>query len=151
MVDPPRSSAAGVGPLRWAGRLPSLLACLLAAYTTVLVFATHHPRPQELIGAGEGAPSDKSLHFFAYAVLSWLAAATLWAWRRWSPVTVAGLLVALLVFAALDEATQPLFRRQADVWDWASDAAGVAIGLVVVATCRLVVVRGDRTVTRSRG
>lgn len=141
VMEPPRPSAAGVSPLRWVDRLPILLVWMLAAYTVVLVYATHHPHPQQLIGEGEGVPSDKSLHFFAYALLSSLAAATLWAWRRWTPAGVAAFIPAILVFAALDEATQPLFRRQADVWDWVSDAGGAVFGLMVVATCRLVVAR----------
>jgi VanZ family protein len=121
--------------------LPSLLAWMLAAYTVVLVYATHHPQPQRLIGEGEGVPSDKSLHFFAYAALAVLAAATLWAWRRWTVAGIAAFIPAILVFAALDEATQPFFRRQADVWDWVSDAVGAMVGLAVVAACRLLVVR----------
>lgn len=145
MVEPPRPSAAGVSPLRWAHRLPTLLAWMLAAYTVVLVYATHHPHPGRLIGEGEGVPSDKSLHFFAYTALALLAAATLWAWQRWTPSGIAAFIPAILLFAALDEATQPFFRRQADVWDWVSDAVGAVFGLAVVAALRFVVVRRGRS------
>ena len=141
MVDPPRPSAAGVSPLRWADRLPTLLAWMLAAYTVVLVYATHHPHVRKLIGEGEGVPSDKSLHFLAYAVLALLAAVTLWAWRRWTLSGLAAFIPAIQAFAALDEVTQPFFRRQADVWDWVSDAVGAMFGLAVVAVFRFFVVR----------
>jgi len=107
------------------------LALLTLAYTVVLVGATHYPKPEDLLGPDP--PSDKTLHFIAYGLLGLLAAATLAAVGRWSLRAVAGLFIALAVFAALDEATQPAFGRAADVWDWAYDLIGLSAGIVVVA------------------
>jgi VanZ family protein len=118
-------------------RPPSALARLLAwataGYVCVLVYATHHPRPQELIGEGPGTPSDKSLHLCAYFVLGGLAAATLAAWRRWGARTAAVLTAGLFVFGAVDEITQPLFGRYADVVDWFADCAGGFAGVLAIA------------------
>lgn len=37
------------------------------------------------------------------------------------------------VYAALDELTQPLVARDAEVLDWCADMAGTAVGLLVAA------------------
>lgn len=113
--------------------LPRLLSLATAAYVCVLVYATHHPRPQELLGEGPGVPSDKTLHVAAYAVLGLLASATLAAWRRWTLRDVVALAVGLVLFGAVDEATQPLFGRFADVADWLADCRGILAGTVTVA------------------
>ena len=113
--------------------LPRLLSLATAGYVCVLVYATHHPRPQELLGEGSGVPSDKSLHFIAYFVLGLLASATLAAWGRWTLRDVVALAVGLVLFGAADEATQPLFGRFADVFDWFADCRGILAGLLAVA------------------
>lgn len=115
---------------RWAGPL----AGLTAAYTLVLVFATHYPRPEEFLGPNP--PSDKTLHVAAYGLLGLFMAATLAAAGRWSRASAGLLLVVLAAFAALDEATQPLFGRNAEPLDWVSDVIGVAAGIAVVALVR---------------
>jgi len=117
------------------GRFTRPLGLLTVAYTIVLVVATHYPKPEDLLGPDP--PSDKTLHFIAYGLLGLLAAATLAAVGRWSLRAVAGLFIALAVFAALDEATQPAFGRTADAWDWAYDLIGLAGGLAIVAFARL--------------
>lgn len=116
------------GPVpRWGRRGLDLVA---AAYTGVLVYATHHPRPAELVGPD--APGDKSLHLIAYTVLGALVAAAVasrggWGWR-----SAAALLVPLAIFAALDEVTQPFFGRFADPVDWACDEFGLVVGIGLV-------------------
>jgi VanZ family protein len=117
-----------------SGRFFRPLACLTAAYTLVLVFATHYPRPEELLGPN--APSDKTLHFIAYGLLGSSAAATLATSGRWSPRTVTITLAALAGFAVIDEVTQPLFKRQAEPLDWVCDVIGLAAGIAVVAAAR---------------
>ena len=115
-------------PVRpWMARL---LAAATVAYTGVLVFATHHPRPEELLGPNP--PSDKTLHFVAYAVLAGLAAATWLTARRTASRGLATLALALAGFGAVDEVTQPLFRRHAEPLDWIYDCIGIAIGIAVV-------------------
>lgn len=108
------------------------LAVTTAAFAGVLVFATHYPKPEELLGTH--LPSDKTLHFAAYAVLTTLAAGTLAVSGRWVPTAVARLGAALAVFGLLDEATQPLFARAAEPLDWVFDCVGIAAGMVAVAT-----------------
>ena len=120
-----------------AGALPRAvqrgLDLLAAAYTCILLYATHHPRPAELVGPD--APGDKSLHLIAYTLLGGVVAAAFasrggWGWRA-----AAALFVPLALFAAADEITQPLFGRFADGVDWAFDELGLVtgIGLVTVA------------------
>jgi VanZ family protein len=116
---------------RIRGRLARLVAALTAAYTLILVLATHYPRPEEFLGAN--APSDKALHFMAYGALALLAGGTLALARHWSVARAAGLAGLLAVFAVLDEITQPLFSRDAEPLDWVFDCVGIGIGLAVVA------------------
>jgi len=124
------------------GVLARVLAAVTLAYTLFLVWATHHPRPDVLIG--QHAPSDKTLHFLAYGALSLLAAGTLALGRRWSAIRAALLAGSLVTFAAADELTQPLFSRSAERIDWLYDCAGIAVGIVAVAAAVAVVrlVRG---------
>lgn len=106
------------------------LAIATGGFACLLVYATHHPQPQELVG--QNAPSDKTMHFAAYAVLASLAAATWLMGRRTAQRGVAVLAVALAAFGGLDEVTQPLFSRRAEPLDWLYDCVGIAIGLTVV-------------------
>lgn len=115
------------GQPRGGGRAQPL-AIATAAYAVVLVFATHHPRPEVLIGTG--GTSDKTLHFIAYAVLAALATGTLAAARRLSPATAALVVAALAGFGAIDEITQPWFSRTTDPLDWVSDCGGAAAGVL---------------------
>lgn len=110
------------------------LAVLTAGYVLVLLFATHYPRPEELLGPKP--PSDKTLHFLAYATLGILAAATLAAAGRWAWRGVASLAVGLAIFAGLDELTQPAFGRSAELLDWGYDLIGLAVGIGLVALAR---------------
>lgn len=104
------------------------------AYTTVLVFLTHYPKPQELLG--EDLPPDKVLHFLAYGLLGLLVTATVAAFSRWSWETAARTAAALAAFAALDEITQPFFGRSAELLDWVWDLVGIAAGVAAVAAGR---------------
>jgi len=116
---------------------PSLIARLAAsataAYAAVLVFMTHYPKPQELLGPN--APSDKTLHVMAYAVLAGLVGLTLVAAGRWTGPAIARAAGWMTIFGGLDEITQPLpwFRRAADPLDWVFDLGGIALGLAAVA------------------
>jgi len=123
---------------RIRGRLARLLAALTAAYTVVLVLATHYPRPEQFLGANP--PSDKALHFMAYGALALLAGGTLALARRWSAARAAGLGGLLAAFAAVDEITQPFFGRHADGVDWAFDQMGLVAG-IGAATLGVIVLR----------
>lgn len=125
-----------------------LLAAATIGYTAVLVFATHYPNPQLLVG--RNPPSDKTLHLVAYGVLGFLVTATLGSAGRSSARTLLTAGAALAMFGVVDEATQPLpwFRRHADPLDWLFDCVGIAGGILAVATI-LAVGRGlARSLTR---
>lgn len=111
---------------RWLAR-GSVLVLLI--YWLVLVTATHIPKVPEPLGF---RPSDKLVHFAAYALLGALVAFVFAQYRRPSWWTAAGLLLALTIHGALDEATQPLFGRHADVADWGADTIGAALGIGLV-------------------
>jgi VanZ family protein len=70
-------------------RLLRPLAALTGGYTGLLVFATHYPKPEQLLGTN--LPSDKTLHFLAYGALGLLAAALVAVSGRWSARRVAAL------------------------------------------------------------
>ena len=120
--------------------LPRQLALLTIAYMLVLLFATNYPKPEEFLGTNP--PSDKTLHFIAYGLLGLLAGSTLAAMRRCTLRSVLIAAVALAVFAAIDEATQPWFRRHADPADWVYDMLGLLVGLAIVAGVRWTTRRG---------
>jgi VanZ family protein len=134
----PKAAAFFPGFPAWAARL---LAAATAAYSVVLVAATHYPKPEEFLGPN--APSDKLLHFVAYGILGLLAAATLLAYGCWTPRSPLKLLVALALAAIVDEATQPLCSRAADPLDWVFDVIGLAIGIALIAS--LAWARGSRS------
>ena len=115
-------------------RVSQVLAAGALTYTGVLVFLTHYPKPQELLG--DDLPPDKLLHFLAYGVLGFLVTAAVVTRGRWSWRTAGLTALALAGFAAIDELTQPLFGRSAEPLDYAWDLAGLAAGIVAVATGR---------------
>lgn len=76
-------------------------------------------------------PAEREAEFYMPAALPttpWPAPRNLgWAARRrWL-----GLLAILGVYAALDELTQPLFARDAELLDWLADIGGSALGLLL--------------------
>ncbi len=117
----------------------------LAVYWVLLVLGTHWPK-ELLPGAGRMAPSDKTLHFFAYAILAGLLAFVLterrdpprmadqaiwpvWAW------SLAALAIAV-AFGLFDEVTQPWTGRDFEWADWLADTAGATAGAALVAAAR---------------
>lgn len=106
---------------------------VLALYTLTLLTLTHLPKPPNVFIE---RASDKTLHFLAYGTLSILAytAAVLhWPTRR----HLAGwVLVACMVFGAIDESTQPMFNRHADVKDYLFDVIGMCCGLSIALLVR---------------
>ncbi len=103
------------------------------AYGLILLIATHAParEVQFIVRAADYGliDPDKLLHMAAYGVLGLLAA--LGYGGRWpNTLSAAIALFALLaVWGFVDELTQPLFGRLADVSDWVCDLIGGAIGL----------------------
>jgi len=96
------------------------------SYYAFLLFATHYPKPEKLVGGR--LPPDKLMHFLAYGLLGSLVAATLVAYGRRNVGTLVRVVVALAIAAIFDELTQPLFGRNAEVVDWVYDCIGLAVG-----------------------
>lgn len=110
-------------------------AVFCAAVWISAAVATHVP--QELYA--EVAASDGTLHFFGYLALGavWILTLRLHGvrWRR----RLALSLPVLLLYAALDELTQPLVGRCATLPDWSFNALGVlaaVAGDAVISLCR---------------
>jgi VanZ family protein len=137
------STSTPVTPPSWTygsilrAKVARVLAAGSVAYTLVLVFLTHYPRPQELLG--DDLPPDKMLHFLAYGTLGLLVTGTVVTFFRWSWRTVALTAVALAIFAGMDELTQPWFGRSAEPLDWVWDAIGLVAGIATIACGRWLV------------
>ena len=98
---------------------------MTAGAWVIAAVGTHLP-PRRLGHIGIG---DKVLHVAVYFVLSYLLTLTLglsgMAWRR----RILTVILILPIYAILDELTQPLVGRSADLRDFLADMLGVAIGL----------------------
>lgn len=126
--DRPNECGPGEGN-RASALAPRISRVALAAYVSLLVFSTHSPYAGKV--ASGATFSDKTLHFVAYAVLSFLALAALDSHRRGAWKKVVKLFVVLAIFGALDELTQPPFGRTADWLDWYADLCGLAAGIAL--------------------
>jgi len=108
---------------RWKKAIAALLAC----YWLTLFLGTHMPYlPRAL-----HVPSDKTLHFSAYAGLAFLfslnwslRSALGWRQRIW-------ILVLLAAFGVFDEITQIPVGRTCDFLDWIADVLGILAGSVL--------------------
>ncbi|MDA1082470.1 MAG: VanZ family protein [Gemmatimonadetes bacterium] len=104
---------------RWVA--PALWAILIESLTS-------WPSPPSF---GAPAGSDKLAHIMLYAVFGYLVVRAAQRGKP-SPSSMILTLIALTVWAALDEAHQLLIAgRTASVGDWISDTAGVALGIAV--------------------
>jgi VanZ family protein len=75
--------------------------------------------------------ADKMNHLAAYAVLALLGVAAFLDRRSLAGREPLGLFLGLVGWAFLDEITQPLFGRNADITDWIYDVLGLACGGLV--------------------
>lgn len=75
--------------------------------------------------------SDKGMHLLGYAILG--SSFLLAMWSRGLPrkKRIFRVIIILLIYAALDEITQPLVNRHASILDWIADASGVGIAVLV--------------------
>lgn len=113
----------------------------MAVYWIALFAATHTPPSQAVVVH----TSDKLLHTAAFAGLAFLLAM---AWSLSSAFTwrsAAAAVAILAVYAAVDEATQPLVDRHADLLDWTADTAGILLGLAVFLAARAIWRRASKT------
>ena len=103
----------------------SLRAFALAAFAAAFV-ATHWPA----LELKPDMPGDKLLHAVTFAAL------TLLLWRARVIERIGWLVVAMLLYAGLDELTQaiPWVRRYASLADFIADAIGISIAAMAIAT-----------------
>lgn len=103
----------------------------VAAWAALILIATTVPLTD--IASRAAVPwLDKLVHGTLYLTLGWLVGAALCATGRRSVGARASALLALSVFALLDEVHQRwLPGRVASLDDWAADVIGATIGLAV--------------------
>jgi VanZ family protein len=117
-----------------ARRTAVVVAALAGLYLLTMFLGTHLPM--------QGASSrvvgvDKVVHFGMYAGLAVLILAAASFFRPISIGAATALLLVIAVYAAADEWTQGFVpTRTADVWDWAADVAGAAIGAAAFLVAR---------------
>jgi VanZ family protein len=106
---------------------------VLVVYWIALFAATHVPAvhpPLALVHA------DKMAHAGMYAVLALLLAVA-WSQRAWvSWRAILAVFALLAIYGVLDEVTQPMVGRSADVLDWLADMAGAIGGLAIFVAAR---------------
>ncbi len=107
---------------------PRFWAVVAIGYWVALMVATHVP--SDLAPAHTGS-WDKVAHFAGFALLGLFCGV---AWRltfkSFGLREAVAILLALSIYAALDECTQPWFGRNCDPIDWACDMAGATVGLI---------------------
>jgi VanZ family protein len=134
------------------GQTPRRLLCgAFWAYGLFLVMATHVPGDAVgrllLLPRFGDIQADKMNHLAAYAVFGSLGVGAFLNRRSLAGREPLVLFLGLVGWAFLDEITQPLFGRNADITDWIYDVIGLAGGAVVGL---LVVLLFSRRSTASR-
>ena len=104
----------------------------LLIYWSFLFVLTHIPIPQ--IFFGEMSPSDKTLHYFAYLVLSFLLWFAISPGKKvsWRKAGVWWVLFAVVWYGVFDEWLQGYVGRNPDIKDFFADLAGAVTGLIVL-------------------
>lgn len=99
---------------------------VLAVYWTAIFIGTHRPPEDEPFPVDV---SDKTLHYAAYAGLTFLMAAWFSARQALTVRRLLPIIFAAWLYGALDELTQIPVGRTCDVFDWVADAVGALTGL----------------------
>lgn len=111
-------------------RNPRLWQLALACYWAALFTTTHIPMHRLTTNLGS---ADKVAHLGAFAALAVILATT---WRvsagRFGGRQLFMALTLIMLYATLEELTQPIVGRVASVWDWLADALGATLGLLLV-------------------
>jgi VanZ family protein len=95
--------------------------------------------------------SDKTLHFAGFFILGAVLLLTLRIYRKARRRRIAFTAISTIVYAAMDEITQPLVNRHADMADFAVDVAGVVAAIVVCeSVLRLIGLSGGTSEESSR-
>ena len=93
--------------------------------------------------------SDKTLHVVGYAAITgllWLHLAARGG-RRLRRIAVT--IVALIIYAAVDESTQPLVNRSASVGDWYADCLGIILAIALCEALAWLMSRRDKNRLRA--
>ena len=111
---------------RWPSR--RILAAICGIWWALSAVATHVP----IETLPSRAPGPPALHVIGYTLLTGLFLTTLIAYgvRPWRRLVVA--VFVIVVYAAVDEATQPWFGRDGTVDDWLADLAGMVFALAMI-------------------
>ncbi len=108
----------------------------LGLYACLLLTLTHMPSVPTVFKSQD----DKTLHFAAYFVLGGLSFFAAGLTFRNKSILPLAVIIACLVFAAVDESTQPAFGRSADILDWRADAFGIITAVVLMTIIRLLAI-----------
>jgi len=106
-----------------------LVLILLLLYWPGLFVLTHMPMPPTTRGV-----SDKSLHFMAFLVLTFLMWSVFSGGQKvkWNRRAAWLTLIIATVYAGLDEYLQVYFGRNANIYDFFANFAGVAAAMVIM-------------------
>lgn len=94
----------------------------LIVYWGICFALTHVPGPQ--VPQASIPHLDKVIHFGMYLLLSILFS------LNFPKMGMKSFLV-LVLYAAIDELTQPYFQRDAEIWDGLADSAGILLGIFI--------------------
>jgi VanZ family protein len=103
----------------------------LAIYWASLIFFAHIPIPESVRSANV---SDKSLHFLAYLVLTFLLWFSIKPQQKvnWGKFPVWIILVGLTIYGSIDEIIQSFVGRTCDVFDISANLSGIIFGLLLL-------------------
>lgn len=105
-----------------------LAACL--TYLAIAFTLTH--TPSDNLGDIPDYLSDAILHGVGYAILGLLCVWTAATYRRGlTPRILFAIYLAILIYAIIDERTQPWVGRGCELSDWVADAVGALIGMAI--------------------
>jgi VanZ family protein len=107
-----------------------LLLVATICFWIICAMLTHVPVPPGFIPAAE---NDKIRHFVGFAILATLFFVALLTSSHARPPLRSALLVLiiLMLYAIIDEVTQPVVGRRCELGDWIADSTGAAIALTL--------------------
>jgi len=113
-------------------RQQKLTIIALLFYWSTLFILTHIPIPQ--IFFGKILPSDKTLHYLAYLVLSFLLWFAIGAGKKvnWRKAAVWLVLFVVVWYGVFDEWLQGYVGRSPDIKDFFADVGGAVSGLILL-------------------
>ena len=108
-----------------------IMIILLVTYWISIFILTHIPMPKIVYKA---EVSDKTLHFVAYLILTFLFWAAYSPDKKidWRKKTIWLVIPVLMAYGAIDEWLQQYVGRSTDLTDWFANIKGVAAGLILL-------------------